>query len=205
MKLLRTTALSAALMTAAVPMLTSPAHAWGWGWRGGGWGWGGAALGLAAGALIGSALAAPYYAYGYGYPAYGYGYGYPGYGYGYGKVMATPRAMPMAPATAIQLTATDMGPATAIQLTATDMGPATATRVTAMLITPLSDALSMPPLSASGVIGALNLAEPARNQLGSTPRNGATSSASYLDTAGRPRGQEARRRAPRAVRLSGGT
>ena len=37
MKLLRTTALTAALMTAAVPSLTSPAHAWGWGWRGGGW------------------------------------------------------------------------------------------------------------------------------------------------------------------------
>jgi hypothetical protein len=32
MKLLRTTALAAALMTAAVPALTSPAHAWGWGW-----------------------------------------------------------------------------------------------------------------------------------------------------------------------------
>ena len=31
-----------------------------------------------------SALAAPYYGYGYGYPAYGYGYGYPAYGYGYG-------------------------------------------------------------------------------------------------------------------------
>ena len=42
----------------------------------------------------------------------------------------------------------------AIRLTATDMGPATATRVTATLITPLSDALSMPPLFASGVIGA---------------------------------------------------
>ena len=93
--------------------------------------------------------------YGYGYPAYGYGYGYPGYGYGYGKGYGyAPSVSPMAPATAIQLTATDMGPATAIQLTATDMGPATATRVTAMLITPLSDALSMPPLSASGVIGA---------------------------------------------------
>ena len=89
MKLLRTTALTAALMTAAVPSLTSPAHPWGWGWRGGGWGWGGAALGFAAGAVVGSALAAPYY--GYGYPAYGYGYpaaygspyGYGGYG-GYG-------------------------------------------------------------------------------------------------------------------------
>jgi hypothetical protein len=47
-------------------------------------------LGLAAGAIIGSALARPYYGYGYGYPAYGYaaypayGYaGYPAYSYGY--------------------------------------------------------------------------------------------------------------------------
>ena len=83
MKLLRTTALTAALMIAAVPSLTTQANAQ-WGWRGGGWGWGwgGAALGIAAaGALIGSALAAPYYTYGYGYPAYGYGY--PAYGYGY--------------------------------------------------------------------------------------------------------------------------
>ena len=86
MKLLSTTALTAALMTAAVPSLTSPAHAWGW--RGGGWGWGGAGVGLAAGALIGGAIAASSYGYGYGYPAYGYGYGtgygYPAYGYGYG-------------------------------------------------------------------------------------------------------------------------
>lgn len=82
MKLLSTTALTAALMTAAVPSLTSPAHAWGW--RGGGWGWGGAGVGLAAGALIGGAIAASSYGYGYGYPAYGYGYGtgssYPAYG-----------------------------------------------------------------------------------------------------------------------------
>jgi hypothetical protein len=88
MKLLRTTALTAALMTAAVSSLTSPAQARVWGWRGG-WGWGGPALGFATGALIGSALAAPYYGYpgygyGYGYPGYGYGYGYPSYGYGYG-------------------------------------------------------------------------------------------------------------------------
>jgi hypothetical protein len=83
MKLLRTTALTAALMTAAVPSLTTPANAWGWGWRGG-WGWGGVGLGLAAGALIGSAVAASSYGYyGYGYPYYGYGYGYPAYGYGY--------------------------------------------------------------------------------------------------------------------------
>src|SRR6516165_1731524 len=86
MKLLRTTALTAALITAAVPLLTSDAQAWR-GWRGGGWGWRGAALGAAA---VGTALAARSYygGYGYGYPAYGYGYGtgysYPSYGYGYG-------------------------------------------------------------------------------------------------------------------------
>jgi hypothetical protein len=101
MKLLRTTALAAALMAIALPSLTSPAHAWrvggwrgaglGWrgaglGWRGGGWGWRGAGVGLAAAAVAGSALAAGSYygGYGYGYPAYGYGYGYPAYGYGYG-------------------------------------------------------------------------------------------------------------------------
>lgn len=56
-----------------------------WGHRGG-WGWGGIGLGLAAGALIGSALTAPYYSpYYYGYaPAYsGYGYAAPYYGYSY--------------------------------------------------------------------------------------------------------------------------
>jgi hypothetical protein len=46
---------------------------WGWrgGWRGGGWGWG--LGGLAAGALIGAAIAAPPY---WGDPYYAYG-GYP--------------------------------------------------------------------------------------------------------------------------------
>jgi hypothetical protein len=84
MKLLRTTALTAALMTAAIPLLTSDAQAWR-GWRGAGWR--GAALGAAA---VGTALAARSYygGYGYGYPAYSYGYGtgysYPSYGYGYG-------------------------------------------------------------------------------------------------------------------------
>jgi len=67
-KLLRTTALMAALMTAAVMSITSPAQAqarlaW-WGWPG----------------LVGY----PGYGYGYGtgynYPAYAYGYG-TGYGY----------------------------------------------------------------------------------------------------------------------------
>ena len=70
MKLLRTTALTAALMTAAVPSLTTPADAWGWGWRGG-WGWGGVPYGYPA-----------YYGYGFAYPAYGYGSGYYG-GYRY--------------------------------------------------------------------------------------------------------------------------
>jgi len=82
MKVLRTTALTAALMTAAVPSLTTPANAWGWGW-------GGVGLGLAAGALIGTAIAA-YASYGYGYPAYGYGYGtgyYGGYRYAYHPVV----------------------------------------------------------------------------------------------------------------------
>jgi BA14K-like protein len=56
----------------------------GWGYRRGGWGWGGAAAGLAAGAIIGGAIAAnsaPYYGYGYGpgyYPAPGYAVA-PGY------------------------------------------------------------------------------------------------------------------------------
>ena len=68
MRLLRTTALMAALMTAAVMSITSPAQAqarlaW-WGWPG----------------LVGY----PGYGYGYGtgynYPAYAYGYG-TGYGY----------------------------------------------------------------------------------------------------------------------------
>ena len=85
LKLLRTTALTAALVTAAVPLLTSDAQAWRW--RGAGWR--AAAVGAA---VVGSAIAArSYYGYGYGYPAYGYGYGYgtgysyPAYGYGYGR------------------------------------------------------------------------------------------------------------------------
>jgi hypothetical protein len=75
----------AALVAASVA-LASPAEArWG---RWGGWGWGGLGLGIAAGAIIGGAIAAsayPYYGYGYrsayygyGYPAY-YSYGYPAY------------------------------------------------------------------------------------------------------------------------------
>jgi len=45
----------------------------GWGWRGRGWGWG-VGAGLVTGAIIGGALASPYY---YGYP---YPYPYPYYG-----------------------------------------------------------------------------------------------------------------------------
>jgi hypothetical protein len=56
-------------------------------WRGRGFG--GIGFGLAAGALIGGAIASRSYyggyGYGYGYGGYGgYGYGYPAYGYGYG-------------------------------------------------------------------------------------------------------------------------
>ena len=72
--------------TALVTM--TPAEAQGYGYRG--WGYGGWGLGLgvlAAGAVIGSALASPYYGYSPGYsygyaPGYSYGYA-PGYSYGY--------------------------------------------------------------------------------------------------------------------------
>src|SRR6516225_3411402 len=90
MKILRTTALTAALMTAAIPLLTSDAQAWR-GWRGGGWR--AAAVGAA---VVGGAIAARSYygGYGYGSPAYGYGYGtgysYPSYGYGYGTGYSYP-------------------------------------------------------------------------------------------------------------------
>ena len=117
MKLLRTTALTAALMTAAVMSLTSPALAqdWGWGWRGGGWGRPGASVGaLATRAVTDSAIAArSYYGYGYGYPAYSYSYGtgfgyaansyapayagysYPAYAYGYGTGYGYPPYHPV--------------------------------------------------------------------------------------------------------------
>jgi hypothetical protein len=90
MKLLHSTALTAALMAAVLPSLTSSAHAWRvGGWRGAGLGWRGAGLGLAAAAVGTAAATSSYYGYGYGYPYYGYGYGtgyygYPAYGYGYG-------------------------------------------------------------------------------------------------------------------------
>jgi len=68
MKLLRATALAAALVV-TVPALPSSAQAahWHGGWHGG---WGGFGLGFAAAAILGSALAAPSYGY-YG-PYYGY-------------------------------------------------------------------------------------------------------------------------------------
>jgi hypothetical protein len=100
MNKLRTVTLAAALLVASVPSLSTTAQArpfgfhggfgggWGHGgWGGGGWGgggWGGAGLGLglgvATGALVGAALARPYYGYGYGYPYGGYGGDYGGYG-----------------------------------------------------------------------------------------------------------------------------
>jgi hypothetical protein len=89
---LRTATVAAALVVATVPSLPTSAHAFGFhggwgGFHGGwggfhrGWGWGGVGLGLATGALVGAALAAPYYDYGYG--PYAYGYDYPDYGPAY--------------------------------------------------------------------------------------------------------------------------
>ncbi|MFY9835787.1 MAG: hypothetical protein WAK55_04835 [Xanthobacteraceae bacterium] len=74
MKLLRSTALATTLMTAAVPSLTSPAHAWGLDW--GGWGWGGVAVGLAPDGT-GFGYAPNIYSppYDYAYPTYAYSYG----------------------------------------------------------------------------------------------------------------------------------
>jgi hypothetical protein len=78
MKLLRTTALTAALMTAAVMSITSPAQAqlaW--------WGWPGlvaAGTGTGNPYATGFGYAANSYAPGYSSPAYAYGYG-TGYGY----------------------------------------------------------------------------------------------------------------------------
>jgi len=78
----------AAAATIAVATLATPSTAdarSGW--------WGPALGGFAVGAIVGSALASPYYYGGYGgyyggyYPAYSsypsYGYGYPAYSYGY--------------------------------------------------------------------------------------------------------------------------
>lgn len=88
-----------AALAATLAVATPASAAWrggGWhrGWHGGGWHGRGVelGLGLATGAIVGSALAAPYYygGYGYGYGPYAYDGGYddayaaaPG-GYGYG-------------------------------------------------------------------------------------------------------------------------
>jgi len=72
------TALVAVAAVGAMAVATSStaeARYWGRGW---GWGPGPFWGGLAAGAVVGGALAAPYY-YG-GYRGYGYGYGYYPYG-----------------------------------------------------------------------------------------------------------------------------
>jgi hypothetical protein len=69
------TALLAVTTLGVAALPTSVEARWGWGW-----GWGGFGVGLATGAIIGGALARPYYPY---YPYYGYGYGYPAYYPGY--------------------------------------------------------------------------------------------------------------------------
>lgn len=97
MKFRITTAAAAGLLAASMMVVPAEARGFGmhggfghvgggWGhggWGHGGWGWGGVGLGLAAGAVVGAALAAPYYygdpyAYDYGYPV-DYDYGYYGY------------------------------------------------------------------------------------------------------------------------------
>jgi hypothetical protein len=84
---LPTKAVAAALVAASFATIATPADAQ-WGWRRG---WGGVGIGLAAGAIIGGAIAASSYNYGYyGYPyrqAYYGGYGYGGYG-GYAPTYA---------------------------------------------------------------------------------------------------------------------
>jgi hypothetical protein len=88
------------LHDAAAPAPEAVAWRGGWGGRGwGGWGgrgWGGVGAGLAAGAIIGGAVAAsePWYGYDHAPGYYGYGYDPGYYGYGYpapgGYVAATP-------------------------------------------------------------------------------------------------------------------
>jgi hypothetical protein len=79
-----------AALAATLAIATPASAAWrGGGWHGGGWHGRGLGLGFATGAIVGSALAAPYYhgGYGYGYGPYAYDDGYdeayaaaPGYG-----------------------------------------------------------------------------------------------------------------------------
>ena len=104
-------AVAAALVAASLASISTPADAQ-WGWRRG---WGGIGFGLAAGAIIGGAIAASSYNYGYyGYPyrrAYYYG-GYPAYAY-YPDYVAT-ATPPTATARATTATPTrrrTMGPA----------------------------------------------------------------------------------------------
>ena len=76
-------AVAAALVAASLATVATPADAQ-WGWRRG---WG---FGLAAGAIIGGAIAASsygYYGYPYGYRAYAY---YPAYGYPYASYRYSP-------------------------------------------------------------------------------------------------------------------
>jgi len=84
MKLRIASLATAAVIATSVPLADSAQAAWR-----GGWGWAGVGFGLAAGALIGSALAAPYY-YPYGgyYPYYGYRYAYAPTYYSYGYAPA---------------------------------------------------------------------------------------------------------------------
>jgi len=81
---LGSTALAVALVTTAVPAVTTSADAASWGWRGG-WGW-------PAGALISPAWASPYYGYypGY-YPVDSYGYTPSAYSPYYIRAWAPPR------------------------------------------------------------------------------------------------------------------
>jgi hypothetical protein len=64
MRKILTALVAAATIGVAALAASAPAQAW----RGGGWGWGWGLGGFAAGAIVGSALAAPYY-----YPPYAYG------------------------------------------------------------------------------------------------------------------------------------
>jgi hypothetical protein len=80
MRKLLTALVAVVAIGATTVAMSTPAAAWrggwGWGWRGG-WGWGPGPF--VAGAVVGAAVAAPYY-YGYYYPYGPYYGGYGGYG-----------------------------------------------------------------------------------------------------------------------------